>query len=189
MKKNLLLIGLAGLFLAVVAATTIGVNPQSAAPIIASTSTTVTNAHPSTINTSTTNPWPCYIIGGDIVTNMTMYQVPAGCKDTTFQLSCSPSGAVGANTGQQAALTIYRNVSGGTPTNGIGTAIHLEQCATLTAAFAANATAEKTVCTNLSSIAAGAGGAITTFYLGILDVSTMTNGVNLTNYSVYANSK
>lgn len=155
------------------------------ARVINSANTTSTNTYwgPTTNSTG----WPISVLGGLQVTNYTKVDSGPG-KDTAFQFTSGVNTNVGVVTGQQVVWTIYRNVQGGSPTNNIGSNLNVEKLITVTNAFAASSSVPVTTCTNLSA-ANGLDGAITTFYVSQMDCSAMSNGVVVTNYSVWVNNQ
>lgn len=156
------------------------------ARVINSASTTSTNTFwgPTTNSTG----WPIAVLGGLVVTNYTKVDSGPG-KDTAFQFTTTPNVAVGTTGGQQVVWTIYRNVQAGSPTNNIGSNLNIEKVCTVTNLYSSStSTAAVTTCTNLGA-ANGLDGAITTFYIASLDASAMTNGILITNYSVWVNNQ
>lgn len=172
------------------APTVIGVLPAAGVPVLNSAlyngaANTVTNAH---FGVATNGIWPNSIIGGDIVTNFTAIAVPPTATHCSVQLTAGASASNGAVTGQTVVLTLYRSVSGGSPTNAVGTGLFFDTLGTVTLTATSSTSGPWTSCSNFLNQTSPLGD-VSTIYIGKLDASTLTNAVSLTNYNVFVNFK
>ena len=151
-------------------------------PIINSSSTTATNLN---FGTTTNGIWPSYIPASTSFTNITRIDVSGG-KDLAIEFNCSSSQQSASNI----VFQIGRSVSGGIPTNAIGTGTKIEWFATATNTLP-NVANQISTSVYLYGPPQAAGsnygeGACTAFYIGYVTVPALTT---LTNYSVYVRSQ
>lgn len=170
-----------------IAATSIGVLPKAGSPIINTSSGTVTNQILSTTNTVA---WPTCILSGQSVTNVTAFSVSSGTH-LVIEMDNQITTAAAAGT-TNIIYQIGRNVSGGSPTNALGTGLKIEWFATITnilpASAAANTTYTKCICFGPQTGYTDGPfeGGCTTFYVGWI---TAPANLTVTNSQVYVNSQ
>lgn len=153
--------------------------------VVNSSSTTATNAH---FGPNTNGIWPSRVQGGDLVTNFTKVDV-SSFKDVSIQVSGSSDVSIGLVPSQSVIFTIYRSISGGSPTNGNGGGILWDTLGTITLPATLSTSGPWTVCSNYVSGSGNPIGGITTLYVGKLDAGALTNGVSFTNYTVRVSGK
>jgi hypothetical protein len=183
-----LTVAMAALAISGIAATVIGPSPGSVPPLINSTSTTQTNC---TFGTTTNGIWPNAIPPGVTVTNITPIQGEQAFKDLAFQWSSQNGAAfIPGGTNSVVTITFARNLSGGTPTNAIGTGLLLE-FVNWTPTFQTNTLQNYASCTNFSS-ANNLKGAIPNWFVYSITApgtnGTANAGSYLTNYFLFTSS-
>lgn len=171
---------------------TVAVSVQAAPPNLGMTpvvspSTTRTNG---AVGTGTNWVWPSCIFAGASVTNVTAIDVSAGqALALEFNAQCTTAQGVSAT---NIIVQLGRSVSGGIPTNALGTGVKIEWFGTITNTLPASAAANTTY-TSVSQFGpvngfstGGAEGALQTIYIGWITAPANTI---VTNYSIYAKTK
>jgi hypothetical protein len=155
-------------------------------PVLAVNSSTSlgTNSH---FGPTTNGYWPSRVLGGDLVTNFTKVDVTAW-KDVSIQVSGSADVSIGAVASQSVIFTIYRSLSGGSPTNAQGGGILWDTLGTITLPCTSSTSGPWTVVSNYCNAVSPIAG-VTTLYIGKLDAGALTNGVSFTNYTVRVSGK
>lgn len=155
-------------------------------PIINSASTTKTNQ---TVGTGTNWVWPVRIDAATSVTNVTAIDVTSG---SSLALEFDVQTTAGGSAATNIIVQLGRSVSGGSPTNAVGTGLKVEWVGSITNTLPASFTNNQTytACSQLGGLTGFSTGvsegAMNTIYVGWITTPT---GVAITNYSIYAKTK